>query len=79
MLYGVPPPEDAVPMGIYYPRTAALGGCANHNAMIMMRPLDDDWNQIASVTGDNSWKASMMRDYQKRSEEEIDLQENSII
>jgi choline dehydrogenase len=69
MFHGVSPPEDAVPMGIYYPRTAALGGCANHNAMIMMRPLDDDWNQIASLTGDNSWKASTMREYQKKFED----------
>lgn len=56
-------------MGIYYPRTAALGGCANHNAMIMMRPLDDDWDQIASISGDSSWKAPKIRAYQERFEE----------
>jgi choline dehydrogenase len=69
MFHGVSPPEDATPMGIYYPRTAALGGCANHNAMIMMRPLDDDWNQISNITGDSSRKASKMRVYQERFED----------
>ena len=68
MFHGVSPPRDATPMGIYYPRTAALGGCANHNAMIMMRPLDDDWNQISNISGDSSWKAPKMRAYQEKFE-----------
>ena len=61
--HGLSPPRDATPFGILYPRTAALGGCANHNAMIMMRPRDDDWDQIAMETNDSSWSASRMHTY----------------
>jgi choline dehydrogenase len=49
--------------GVLYPRAAALGGCTAHNAMIFMLPHDSDWDHIASVTGDNSWRASAMRRY----------------
>lgn len=61
-------PADAKPLGLLYPRTAALGGCANHNALIMMYPLDEDWNDIAKMTGDHTWNAVHMRKYFKRLE-----------
>ncbi len=49
------------PGGILYPRAAALGGCTAHNAMIFMQPPPADWNAIAALTGDASWRASAMR------------------
>jgi choline dehydrogenase-like flavoprotein len=54
--------------GVLYPRAAALGGCTAHNAMIFMRPHDSDWNHIAQLTGDPSWRASHMRLYARRVE-----------
>ena len=54
--------------GVLYPRAATLGGCTAHNAMIFMLPHDSDWNHIAAVTGDRSWRAANMRRYVKRVE-----------
>src|ERR1700740_2500579 len=51
---------DAARGGIFYPRAAALGGCTAHNAMIFMLPHDSDWDHIAQVTGDCSWRAARM-------------------
>ena len=49
--------------GILYPRASGLGGCTAHNAMIIVRPNDADWNHIWQTTGDASWRASNMRRY----------------
>jgi choline dehydrogenase-like flavoprotein len=54
--------------GVFYPRAAALGGCSTHNAMIWMLPHDADWDHIAQLTGDRSWRASHMRRYARRIE-----------
>lgn len=54
--------------GIFYPRAATLGGCTAHNAMITILPHDSDWDHIAEITGDASWRASQMRGYFKRLE-----------
>ena len=54
--------------GVLYPRAAALGGCTAHNAMIFMLPHDSDWDAIAALTGDESWRASSMRRYARRLE-----------
>ena len=54
--------------GVLYPRAAALGGCTAHNAMIFMRPHDSDWNHIAQLTGDPSWRASHRRRFTGRLE-----------
>lgn len=62
------PKYDAINHGVPYPRAAALGGCTAHNAMIFMRPHDSDWNHIAQLTGDPSWRASNMRQYLMRLE-----------
>jgi choline dehydrogenase-like flavoprotein len=51
------------PQGILYPRAGTLGGCTAHNAMILMRPHDADWEGIADLTGDDSWRATEMRRY----------------
>ncbi|KAI1378095.1 GMC oxidoreductase [Hypoxylon crocopeplum] len=58
---GLDPPEGAEQLGIYYPRAATLGGCAMHNAAVFHLPSDENWNYIAEITGDDSWRASEMR------------------
>jgi choline dehydrogenase len=54
--------------GILYPRAGALGGCTAHNAMIFVYPHNTDWNQLADLTGDSSWRAERMREYFQRLE-----------
>ena len=52
--------------GILYPRAGTLGGCTAHNAMILIRPHDMDWDGIAALTGDASWRAVAMAAYWDR-------------
>jgi choline dehydrogenase-like flavoprotein len=54
--------------GVLYPRSAGLGGCTAHNAMIFVYPHNEDWDRIAELTGDDSWKAEHMRRYFERLE-----------
>ncbi|HEY2620332.1 MAG TPA: GMC family oxidoreductase [Acetobacteraceae bacterium] len=54
--------------GVLYPRASGLGGCTGHNAMIIMRPNNADWNHIWQLTGDDSWRASNMHQYFRRLE-----------
>lgn len=54
--------------GVLYPRAGTLGGCTAHNAMIFVYPHNDDWNQIAELTGDGSWSARNMWQYFERME-----------
>jgi choline dehydrogenase len=54
--------------GIIYPRGSALGGSTAHNAMVFVYPHDQDWDDIAEMTGDSSWRASNMRRYFQRLE-----------
>ena len=54
--------------GILYPRAGTLGGCTAHSAMILVYPHDSDWNRIADLTGDASWRADAMRRYFERIE-----------
>ena len=49
--------------GVFYPRAGTLGGCTAHNAMITIVPHDSDWNGIADLTGDESWRAEKMHKY----------------
>jgi len=49
--------------GVLYPRATTLGGCTAHNAMILMYPHGADWNGIAQLTGDRSWRAENMHRY----------------
>ncbi|KAE8400043.1 hypothetical protein BDV37DRAFT_287016 [Aspergillus pseudonomiae] len=65
---GPNPPANSEPLGILYPRAGTLGGCSAHNAMITILAYDSDWDNIASVTGDESWSAEKMRDYFKQLE-----------
>jgi choline dehydrogenase len=55
--------------GVLYPRAGTLGGCTAHNAMIMVYPHNADWDYIADLTGDASWKAEHMRRYFERLED----------
>jgi choline dehydrogenase len=54
--------------GVLYPRSATLGGCTAHNAMILVYPHNSDWNHIADLTGDRSWNSDNMRSYFERLE-----------
>jgi choline dehydrogenase len=62
------PKYDPAAGGVLYPRAATLGGCTAHNAMIFMLAYDSDWDGIAEITGDDSWRARRMRRYAKRVE-----------
>lgn len=55
--------------GVLYPRAGTLGGCTAHNAMILVYPHNADWDYIAMVTGDPSWRADNMRNYFERLED----------
>lgn len=55
-------------VGVLYPRAAALGGCSAHNAMIFVQPHASDWDRIAHLTGDPSWRAKRMRVFAQRVE-----------
>ncbi|MEY4589663.1 MAG: hypothetical protein RL497_1739 [Pseudomonadota bacterium] len=54
--------------GVLYPRSGTLGGCTAHNAMITVYPHNSDWDYIAEITGDNSWRSDNMRNYFQRFE-----------
>ncbi|MGZ8186371.1 MAG: GMC family oxidoreductase [Methylobacter sp.] len=58
-------PEEG---GVLYPRAGCLGGCTAHNAMITVYPHNEDWDEVAKITGDPSWKADNMRKYFERLE-----------
>jgi len=49
--------------GILYPRAAAIGGCTSHHSLIVIRPNDSDWEAIANLTGDRSWRPEVMQGY----------------
>lgn len=65
---GAGAPAGSKPLGILYPRSGTLGGCTAHNALITVYPDDSDWQQIATITGDNSWNPTNMRTYFERLE-----------
>ncbi len=47
--------------GVLYPRSATLGGCTAHNAMIFVYPHNADWDELSELAGDSSWNAENMR------------------
>jgi choline dehydrogenase len=55
--------------GVFYPRAGTLGGCTAHNAMITVYPQNGDWDAIAALTDDESWKADAMRAHFERLEQ----------
>ncbi len=52
--------------GILYPRGSALGGSTAVNAMVTVLPSRSDWDRIATLTGDPSWRAQAMDPYYDR-------------
>jgi choline dehydrogenase-like flavoprotein len=62
------PKYSAARGGVLYPRAGTLGGCTAHNAMIYMLPHDSDWEHIAQLTGDDSWRPANMHRYVQRLE-----------
>jgi choline dehydrogenase-like flavoprotein len=55
--------QDKDVNGVLYPRSSSLGGCTGHNAMIFVYPHNSDWDNIANLTGDESWRPDRMRRY----------------
>jgi choline dehydrogenase len=53
---------------VWYPRAGTLGGCTAHNAMITVTPQNSDWDYIAELTKDESWRADNMNKYFTRLE-----------
>ncbi|KAK7432954.1 hypothetical protein QQZ08_000425 [Neonectria magnoliae] len=66
---GLNPPKGSKIKGTLYPRTATLGGCTAHNALIAVYPYRSDFEYIAALTGDSSWSADNMRKYFVRLED----------
>ncbi|KAF5020274.1 hypothetical protein F66182_7708 [Fusarium sp. NRRL 66182] len=66
---GLDPPKGSSIKGTLYPRTATLGGCTAHNALIALYPWKSDFEYIASITGDSSWAADNIRKYFVRLED----------
>jgi choline dehydrogenase len=54
--------------GVLYPRGSCLGGCTAHNALIFVAPDDADWDAIAALMQDQSWRAANMAKYFARLE-----------
>ena len=54
--------------GVLYPRAGTLGGCTAHNAQILIYPHNSDWQHIADLTQDASWRPDKMRTYFERLE-----------
>ncbi|ROR82822.1 choline dehydrogenase [Plantibacter flavus] len=52
--------------GMLYPRASTLGGCTAHHALLMLAPESDDWDRIGRITGDPSWNALTMAEYERR-------------
>jgi len=49
-------PSGAKLLGVYYPRGGTVGGSSMINAMVTFLPSESDWNYIANITGDKTWK-----------------------
>ncbi|KFY44495.1 hypothetical protein V494_01452 [Pseudogymnoascus sp. VKM F-4513 (FW-928)] len=71
---GLDPPSGAAIKGVLYPRSATLGGCTAHNAMVAIYPHQDDFQYVASLTGDGSWTPANMRKYFVKLEKNTYLQ-----
>ncbi|KAK2760149.1 choline dehydrogenase [Colletotrichum kahawae] len=65
---GLDPPAGSTRLGVYYPRASTLGGCAMHNAATISLPANVEWQDIADLTGDETWSPDNMRKYLVRLE-----------
>ncbi|NRA65930.1 MAG: GMC family oxidoreductase [Pseudobacteriovorax sp.] len=43
--------------GVYYPRGSTIGGSTAVNAMVTLLPHREDFDYIADITGDESWRS----------------------
>ena len=59
--------------GALYPRGSALGGSTAVNAMVTVLPSRSDWNRLAELTGDASFRADAMTKYETRVREWLDV------
>lgn len=55
-------------LGVWYPRAATVGGSIVHNFLFAVTPYESDWDYIAQLTGDQTWRAFNMRKYLQRLE-----------
>lgn len=55
-LYSTEPDAGLNGRSLRYPRGKALGGCSSINGMIYMRGQARDYDQWASLTGDDEWR-----------------------
>ena len=78
LLNGTTPPAGSEPLGIMYPRSGTVGGCAQHNAQIMIYPHPSDFQYIVDHTGDESWAPDNMRQYFERLEK-VEYLPNSVV
>ena len=74
---GLDPPEGSTQLGIWYPRAGTLGGCDTHNGGLTTRPSDWDWDNIAEITGDDSWRHEKMLSYFEKLERNTYLPEGT--
>lgn len=65
---GLSPPEGSKMKGTLYPRVGSLGGCTAHNALIAVYPHQSDFQNVADLTGDDSWSPDNMRKYFEKME-----------
>jgi choline dehydrogenase len=54
--------------GVFYPRGSTLGGSTAISALVTIYPHNSDWNRIADITDDMSWRSDNMRRYFRRLE-----------
>jgi choline dehydrogenase len=62
------------PQGVLYPRGSALGGSTAVNAMVTVLPSRADWDRLAALTGDRSFRAEAMDRYYERVREWLSVE-----
>lgn len=75
---GTDPPAGSKQLGIWYPRAGTVGGCAAHNGLVAVLPPDADWENIANITGDESWRPKEIRRFFERLERCLYLHEGTV-
>ena len=60
--------------GILYPRGSALGGSTAVNAMVTVVPPPSDWDHLAALTGERSYRAVNMAQYYARVREWLSVE-----
>ncbi|KAF6781714.1 GMC oxidoreductase, partial [Colletotrichum musicola] len=53
---GAGAPAEAKLMGVWCPRGVTVGGSSVVNAMATFLPNDSEWDYVANITGDASWR-----------------------